>query len=154
MTSGAMYSSVPTKELVRKLAMQERVSIVKGMLAAVGFEVMPEGVWRELEDEEETLDMIIAGAVQLREGVSCSFHVRGLRCSGLTATRAGLLGKIEVRKHDVAGLMKQNVCDARMSAQVICAIPLNSRNVLSGFKSRYIKPIKCRYSNAAVTSAA
>ena len=154
MTSGAMYSSVPTKELVRKFAMQERVSIVKGMLAAVGLEVMPEGMWRELEDEEETLDMIIAGAVQLREGVSWLFHVRGLRCSGLTATRSGLLGEIKVRKHDVAGLMKQNVCDARMSAQVICAIPLNSRNVLSGFKSRYIKPIKCRYSNAAVTSAA
>jgi len=95
-TSGAMYSSVPTKELVRKFAMQERVSIVKGMLAAVGLEVMPEGVWRELEDEEETLDMIIAGAVQLREGVSCLFHVRGLRRNGLTATRTGLLGKIKV----------------------------------------------------------
>jgi len=38
--------------------------MVKGMLAAVGFEVMPEGVWRELEDEEETFDMIIAGAVR------------------------------------------------------------------------------------------
>lgn len=28
MTSGAMYSSVPTKELVRKFAMQDLVSIV------------------------------------------------------------------------------------------------------------------------------
>ena len=45
-TSGAMYSSVPTKLFVRKFAMQLFVSIV-GMLPGDGFEVMPPVCGRE-----------------------------------------------------------------------------------------------------------
>ena len=40
MTSGAMYSSVPTKLFVLKLAIQLRVSMV-GMLFGLGFDVIP-----------------------------------------------------------------------------------------------------------------
>ena len=46
MTSGAMYSSVPTKLFVRKFAMQLFVSIV-GMLPGDGLEVMPPVCGRE-----------------------------------------------------------------------------------------------------------
>lgn len=39
-TSGAMYSSVPTNEFVRKLLMHDLVSIV-GKLLLFGFELIP-----------------------------------------------------------------------------------------------------------------
>lgn len=47
-TSGAMYSSVPTKEFVRKLAMQDLVSMV-GREVEFGFEEMPPPPEREFD---------------------------------------------------------------------------------------------------------
>lgn len=73
------------------------------------------------------------------------------------AARFGLLGEVKVREHDVASMMKKDVCSFEVEVSTVRAWPASrrgGRDVLSGLRSRYMNPIRCRYSRAATTSAA